>query len=248
MGLVPSRLIAANQGRKVGSFRPGAKCKKFLAVSRNYNILGRPSSRAAVESGLFPIPPERLVILGQPGRHRATGCTGPGYQQAPLLLPDQRRGQGQADLDRVAQIARILATYYGLPERQEGWAETIAKYDPLEPPNSCALVFLDDLHKHGGSPLIHWWMFVTDEGNRDLEEQLHITLVHASSGFDSGIVYLVWLYLTHIMYRAHVYQKKFGQITSMDHLKATRFVNDQMVKALQGIPPTGEPWSVVKHN
>jgi hypothetical protein len=53
---------------------------------------------------------------------------------------------------------------------------------------------------------------------------------------DSREAGLAGFYLAHMTFRIHGYPKKWGRITSMDHLEATRFVNDQMVKALRGLP------------
>ena len=139
--------------------------------------------------------------------------------------------------DRCERIAEILATYYGLPDRKARWAELMALHDPLEEPVSCEGVFLSDMGQYGSSPLIHWWLFASDEaGRQQNDRQPHITLVQATSGLEPRGAGLLGLYLAHMIFRVHVNRRKWGRIASMNHLEATRFVNDQMVKALRGLP------------
>ncbi len=237
VGLVSPGLVQANLGSQGRSICAHANSEKFLTVLRYPHLLGHPSSREAVENGLFPIPAERVIILKPPDFPRAIGCAGPADREPLLYLPNQHSGRGGKDRDRSERIATILATYYGLPEHQKNWAELIAMHDPLEPPVSCEGVFLSDLHDYVSSPLIHWWVFVSGEASRGRGQQPHITLVQASSRLDSRGAGLAGLYLAHMIFRIHGNPKKWGWIASMDHLGVTRFVNDQMVKALRGLPP-----------
>jgi hypothetical protein len=201
---------------------------KLLAVLNYPCLLGPPSSWQAVEDGLFPISVERMVILRPTDCQSAIGFGEPADHQAPPR-PDRKK--------RSERIAEVLATYYDLPDRKESWAALVALQDPLEPPVSCEGVFLSDMGQYGSSPLIHWWMFVSDESGRQRDEyQPHFTLVQASSGLDSREAGLAGLYLAHMTFRIHVSPRKWGRIASMSRLEATRFVNDQMVKALRGLP------------
>lgn len=222
MGLaLPGLAIAGSE--TPANRRAHPRPDKLLAVLDYPCLLGHPSSWQAVEDGLFPLPAERMVILRPTDCQSAIGFGERADHQAPPCLDRKKRSE---------RIAEVLATYYDLPACKAGWAELIGMHDPLEPPVSCEGVFLSDLDKHGPSPLIHWWLFVSGGAG----QQPHITLVQASSGLDSREAGLAGLYLAHMTFRIHGNPKKWGRIANVSHLEATSFANDQMVKALRGLP------------
>lgn len=228
MGLASPGLVAASQGFEGGRAHPDANSERLLAVLNYPCLLGHPSSWQAVEDGLFPIPVERMVILRPTDCQSAIGFGEPTDHQVPPCLDRKKRSE---------RIAEILAMYYGLPDQKEDWADLMSLHDSLEPPVSCEGVFLSDLDKHHASPLVHWWVFVCGEASQGKDsQQPHFTLVQASSGLDSREAGLAGLYLAHMTFRIHISPRKWGRIASLDHLEATRFVNDQMVKALRGLP------------
>lgn len=179
------------------------------------------------------MPLERMVIFRERNSQRTVGRAGDADRSVPPVNPT---GSVHENRPRCGRIAKILASYYHLADQKEEWAELLALQDLGEPPASCDGLFLSHLDKYGVSPIIHWWMFV--DGQADQEHNLppHMTLVQASSGLASEEAGHAGLYLAHMVFRIHANPGKWGRTASMTHLDATKFLNEQMIKALRGLP------------
>lgn len=232
VGLTSSRLLAAGNGRERQCAHADAKSDRLQAVLKRPRLLGSPSSWQAVEGGLFPVPLERMVIFRKRNSPRVVGRAGGAERSVPTVNP---AGSVHENRPRCGRIAKILASYYDLADQEEEWAELLALQDPGEPPASCDGLFLSHLDKHGVSPIIHWWMFV--DGQADQEHvPPHMTLVQASSHLASEEAGHAGLYLAHMVFRIHANPGKWSRIANMTHLDATQFLNEQMIKALRGLP------------
>ncbi len=219
---------------------PSAKSKRLLAALRYPQLLGRPASWQAVKDGLFPIPPERVVILNRAGWEETSI-----HRNA---SPVPRRSCQSEGVPRTARIAETLATYYSVPEEEEELAELMAAGDDNEGPVCCESVALLRFCKQRSlafrdNPLIHWWLFVSpgDADTWPFEKELldpptHVTIVYAASDTKPEQAGLLGLYLAHLIYRVHARPAKWRQVASMTHVHATEFINREMIVALRDVP------------